>query len=142
MRKTVKRTENKKSKNTLLMLLTRVTLLAIFPIVGIILMFFQKYLIGSVLFVVGVVLEIYLIYEKNKEEERLLFSSLFTLAIFTSTLLSISNKMWGIFAFLLLIVVLLWRFGTESGWIKIGASYSVLLILILGEAILLLSMLS
>ena len=124
------------------MLLTRVTLLAIFPIVGIILMFFQKYLIGSVLFVVGVVLEIYLIYEKNKEEERLLFSSLFTLAIFTSTLLSISNKMWGIFAFLLLIVVLLWRFGTESEWLKIGASYGLLLILILGEAIAMLGMLS
>ena len=135
MRKPVKLIENKKS-NTL------VTLLTIFLIVGMILMLFKQYAAGSVSFVIGVAFGIYIIYEKDKEEERLLFSSLFTLAIFMSTLLSISNKMWGIFAFLLLVVVLLWRFGTESGWIKIGASYSVLLILILGEAILLLSMLS
>ena len=135
MRKPVKLIENKKS-NTL------VTLLTIFLIVGMILMLFKQYAAGSVSFVIGVAFGIYIIYEKDKEEERLLFSSLFTLAIFTSTLLSISNKMWGIFAFLLLIVVLLWRFGTESEWLKIGASYGLLLILILGEAIAMLGMLS
>ena len=133
MRKLVKRTENKKS-NTLVTLL-----LTLLPIAGIILMFFRQYLIGAGLFVIGVAVGIYLIYEKDKEEERLLFSSLFTLAIFISTLLSISNKMWGIFAFLLLVVVLLWRFGTNSEWIKIGMSYVFLLILILGEAIAMLS---
>ena len=135
MRKPVKLIENKKS-NTL------VTLLTIFLIVGMILMLFKQYAAGSVSFVIGVAFGIYIIYEKDKEEERLLFSSLFTLAIFISTLLSISNKKWGIFAFLLLVVILLWRFGTDSEWIKMGMTYAFLLILILGEAIAMLSVLS
>ena len=136
MRKPVKRTENKKSNTLAILLLT------IFPIVGIILVFFEQYYAGAVLFVISVAIGIYMIYENDKEEERLLFNSLFTLAIFTSTLLSISNKKWGISAFLLLVVILLWRFGTDSKWIKIGASYALLLFLILGEAIAMLSMLS
>ncbi len=138
MGETLKKSEiNEKGKIIL------VTLLTILPIAGIILLLFLKlYALGAVLFVLGVAIGVYIIYKKSKEEERLLFSSLFTLAIFTSTLLSISNKMWGIFAFLFLVVVLLWRFGTDSEWIKIGASYVLLLILILGEAIAMLSMLS
>ena len=138
MGKSVKKSEiNEKGKIIL------VTLLVIFPIAGILLMLFLKlYTLGAALFVLGVATGVYMIYKKSKEEERLLFSSLFTLAIFTSTLLSISNKMWGIFALLILVLVLLWRFGTDSEWIKIGVSYVLLLILILGEVIAMLSMLS